>query len=112
MIDTDYQADPMLTIKDYPGHTPGSIAINLKDGGEQACFSGDVMHVPMQIHYPRWGTSLDDDPHLGIESRLRLLERCAETRTLMLPTHFVPSGGCFIARAGDGFAPEWNEAVA
>jgi hypothetical protein len=30
----------------------------------------------------------------------------------MLPTHFVPNAGCFIARAGDGFAPEWNEAVA
>src|SRR5678816_4142093 len=26
MIDSDHQPDPLLTIKDYPGHTPGSIA--------------------------------------------------------------------------------------
>jgi glyoxylase-like metal-dependent hydrolase (beta-lactamase superfamily II) len=45
MIDSDHQPDPLLTIKDYPGHTPGSIAINLKDGGKQACFSGDIMHI-------------------------------------------------------------------
>ncbi len=33
MIESDHQPDPLLTIKDYPGHTPGSIAINLKDEG-------------------------------------------------------------------------------
>jgi hypothetical protein len=52
MIDSDHQPDPMLTIKDYPGHTPGSIAINLKDGGRQACFSGDIMHHPIQVYHP------------------------------------------------------------
>jgi glyoxylase-like metal-dependent hydrolase (beta-lactamase superfamily II) len=111
-IDDGYALDDVLSVEPTPGHTLAHVAINLESRGERAIFSGDVMHVPMQIHYPHWGTSLDDDPHLGIRSRLELLERCAETRTLMLPTHFVPDAGCFIARSGDGFAPEWNEAVA
>jgi hypothetical protein len=72
-------------------------------------FSGDVMHVPLQVYYPQWGTSLDDDPQLGIRSRLHLLESCAESRTLLLPTHFVPENGCFIARSGAGFSVQWNE---
>ncbi len=66
------------------------------------------MHVPLQIYYPRWGTSLDDDPQLGVQSRLHLLESSAEHRTLVLPTHFVPGDGCFITRAGDSFGFEWN----
>ena len=111
-VDDGYALDDMLSVEPAPGHTLAHVAINLESRGERAIFSGDVMHVPLQIHYPHWGTSLDDDPHLGIRSRLGLLERCAETRTLMLPTHFVPNAGCFIARSGDGFAPQWNEAVA
>ena len=110
-VDDGYALD-MLSVEPAPGHTLAHVAINLESRGERAIFSGDVMHVPLQIHYPHWGTSLDDDPHLGIRSRLALLEGCAETRTLMLPTHFVPNAGCFIARSSDGFAPQWNEAVA
>ena len=56
MIESDHQPDPLLTIKDYPGHTPGSIAINLKDGGRQACFSGDIMHHPIQVYHPDWSS--------------------------------------------------------
>jgi glyoxylase-like metal-dependent hydrolase (beta-lactamase superfamily II) len=52
MIDSDHQPDPMLTIRDYPGHTPGSIAINLKDDGKLACFSGDIMHHPIRSITP------------------------------------------------------------
>jgi glyoxylase-like metal-dependent hydrolase (beta-lactamase superfamily II) len=111
-VDDGYALDDVLSVEPAPGHTLAHVAINLESRGQRAIFSGDVMHVPMQIHYPHWGTSLDDDPQLGIQSRLGLLERCAETRTLMLPTHFVPNAGCFIARASDGFAPEWNETVA
>ena len=111
-VDDGYTLDDVLSVEPAPGHTLAHVAINLESRGQRAIFSGDVMHVPLQIHYPHWGTSLDDDPQLGIRSRLELLERCAETRTLMLPTHFVPNAGCFIARAGDGFAPQWNETVA
>ena len=34
MIDSDHQPDPLLTIRDYPGHTPGSIIafVNTSDG--------------------------------------------------------------------------------
>jgi glyoxylase-like metal-dependent hydrolase (beta-lactamase superfamily II) len=46
MIESDHQPDPLLTITDYAGHTPGSIAIRLRDGGREACFSGDILSKP------------------------------------------------------------------
>ncbi len=107
-VDDGYTLDDMLTVEPAPGHTLAHIAIRLHSQGKRAVFSGDVMHVPLQIHYPRWGTSLDDDPQLGVQSRLHLLESCVEHRTLVLPTHFVPGDGCFITRTSEGFAFEWN----
>jgi glyoxylase-like metal-dependent hydrolase (beta-lactamase superfamily II) len=109
-VEDGYSLDGTLTVEPTPGHTLAHVAIRLASGGERALFSGDVMHVPLQIHYPQWGTSLDDDPQLGVRSRLKLLEHCAETHTRVLPTHFVPDTGCFIAHGADGFSPLWSEA--
>ena len=88
MIDSDHQPDPMLTIKDYPGHTPGSIAINLKDGGKQACFSGDIMHHPIQVYHPDWSSQFCSDQELSAKSRRKLLEDCSRKQCAALPGTF------------------------
>lgn len=108
-VDDGYTLDDTLTLLPAPGHTLAHCAIHLHSRDNRAVFSGDVMHVPLQVYYPLWGTSLDDDPQLGVRSRLHLLESCAESQTLLLPTHFVPDNGCFITRRGDGFAVKWND---
>jgi glyoxylase-like metal-dependent hydrolase (beta-lactamase superfamily II) len=108
-VDDGYTLDDTLTLLPAPGHTLAHCAIHLHSHDNRAIFSGDVMHVPLQVYYPLWGTSLDDDPQLGVRSRLHLLESCAESQTLLLPTHFIPENGCFITRRGDGFAVKWND---
>lgn len=107
-VDEGYELDGMFTVEPMPGHTLAHVAIRLRSRGQQAVFSGDVMHVPLQVHYPRWGTSLDDDPVLGVRSRLDLLESAAEDQALLLPTHFVPGNGCFIRQTSQGFTLEWH----
>ena len=108
-VDDGYTLDDTLTLLPAPGHTLAHCAIHLHSHDNRAVFSGDVMHVPLQVYYPLCGTSLDDDPQLGVRSRLHLLESCAESQTLLLPTHFIPENGCFITRRGDGFAVKWND---
>ena len=100
MIDSDHQPDPMLTIKDYPGHTPGSIAINLKDGGKQACFSGDIMHHPIQVYHPDWSSQFCSDQELSAKSRRKLLEDCVESNALLCPAHFPGANAGYIKPAG------------
>jgi glyoxylase-like metal-dependent hydrolase (beta-lactamase superfamily II) len=108
MIDSDHQPDPMLTIKDYPGHTPGSIAINLKDGGRQACFSGDIMHHPIQVYHPDWSSQFCTDQELSAKSRRRLLEDCVESGALLCPAHFPGANAGYIKREGDAFRIDWD----
>jgi glyoxylase-like metal-dependent hydrolase (beta-lactamase superfamily II) len=108
MIESDHQPDPLLTIKDYPGHTPGSIAINLRDGGRQACFSGDIMHHPIQVYHPDWSSQFCWNQAMSARSRRQLLEDCAETNALLCPAHFPGANAGYIKAAGDSFRIEWD----
>ncbi len=110
MIDSDAQPDPLLTIKDYPGHTPGSIAINLKDGGKQACFSGDIMHHPIQVYHPDWSSQFCTDQDLSAKSRRRLLEDCVASNALLCPAHFPGANAGYIKPQGNAFKIEWDVA--
>jgi len=108
MIDSDHQPDPLLTIADYPGHTPGSIAINLKDGGRQACFSGDIMHHPIQVYHPDWSSQFCSDQALSAKSRRKLLEDCSESGALLCPAHFPGANAGFIKPQGNAFRIDWD----
>jgi glyoxylase-like metal-dependent hydrolase (beta-lactamase superfamily II) len=108
MIASDEQPDPLLTIADYPGHTPGSIAINLKDGGKQATFSGDIMHHPIQVYHPDWSSQFCTDQELSARSRRKLLEDCVEANSLLCPAHFPGANAGFIKPQGDSFRIDWD----
>ena len=41
---TDQLSDGLL-IEPAPGHTPGQVIFRLLDGGEEAVFPGDTLHV-------------------------------------------------------------------
>jgi len=108
MIDSDHQPDPLLTIRDYPGHTPGSIAINLRDGGKQATFSGDIMHHPIQVYHPDWSSQFCWDQEMSARSRRKLLEDCVESNALLCPAHFPGANAGYIKPRGDSFAIDWD----
>ncbi|MBV8193771.1 MAG: MBL fold metallo-hydrolase [Alphaproteobacteria bacterium] len=108
MIDVDHQPDPLLTITDYPGHTPGSIAINLRDGGHQACFSGDIMHHPIQVYHPDWSSQFCWNQEMSAKSRRQLLEDCVESNALLCPAHFAGPNAGYVKRRGDAFAIDWD----
>jgi glyoxylase-like metal-dependent hydrolase (beta-lactamase superfamily II) len=108
MIDSDHQPDALLTLKDYPGHTPGSIAINLRDGGKQATFSGDIMHHPIQVYHPDWSSQFCWDLDLSARSRRKLLEDCAESNALLCPAHFGGANAGYVKPQGDSFRIDWD----
>ncbi len=108
MIESDHQPDPLLTIRDYPGHTPGSIAINLKDQGRQACFSGDIMHHPIQVYHPDWSSQFCWDQAMSAVSRRKLLEDCVESNALLCPAHFPGANAGYVKPEGNSFRIEWD----
>ena len=99
--------DEHLAMEPAPGHTPGTMFITLESRGARAMFCGDILHQAIQIFHPEWNSFACEDQDNARKSRRAVLERCAGSGALMLPTHFGAPFACHIDAKGDAFAPRW-----
>jgi glyoxylase-like metal-dependent hydrolase (beta-lactamase superfamily II) len=74
----------------------------IESSGQSAVITGDVMHHPCQIAYPDWGAS-DFDASQAQASRVNLIERFADSDTLIIGTHFADPVAGRIRREGTTF---------
>ena len=85
-----------------PGHTPGHVAFTFGRGKDDAVFSGDLMHSPLQARYPELSAKFDVDQAQAAVTRRNFLERYCDTDTLCCTAHFPsPSTGKIRAGATD-----------
>jgi glyoxylase-like metal-dependent hydrolase (beta-lactamase superfamily II) len=104
LVDMDHQIDDGMWLEPAPGHTIGSVVLNLHSGGAKAVLTGDVMHHPVQMVCPEWSSLACEDRAMSATTRRALLERYADTDTWIAPAHFAsPSVGRIVSR-GNGFA--------
>jgi glyoxylase-like metal-dependent hydrolase (beta-lactamase superfamily II) len=89
-----------------PGHTPGHSAFRLGRGKDDAVFSGDLMHSPIQTRYPEMSVKFDVDAAEAGKTRRSFLERYCETDTLCCTAHFPSPSIGRIKRKGNGFSCE------
>ena len=80
-----------------------NIVLNLSSGGSDAVLSGDVIHHPIQLVRPEWSSRACEDRMLSARTRLALIERYADTDTLIAPAHFASPTMGHICSHGDGF---------
>ncbi|RSS78332.1 MBL fold metallo-hydrolase [Streptomyces sp. WAC06614] len=102
--DGAHRIDEHLTLESAPGHTPGSSVLRLASRGERAVFVGDLLHNPVQILRPSCNSCFCLDPVRAAASRLRVLERAADQRELVVPAHFAGAGAVEVRREGGRFA--------
>lgn len=104
IVEDDHQIDDGMWIEPAPGHTPGHVMLNLKSGDETALMSGDVIHHPLQLVRPEWSSRACEDAAMSAVSRTAMLERIADTNTILCPAHFgSPCMGHVISKPGDGY---------
>jgi len=100
LVDDDHELDEFVHLEPTPGHTPGHCAVHLAHRGADAVITGDLIHSPIQCHYPQWNFRYDADKVQAASTRRAFLERYGETATRVLTAHFpLPSTG-LIRRAG------------
>jgi glyoxylase-like metal-dependent hydrolase (beta-lactamase superfamily II) len=97
--------DEHLSIDPHPGHTPGTVAINLASLGASAQFCGDILHHMIQVYHPEWNSFACADGDNARKSRRRVLEHCAGTGALLMPAHFGVPFVCHIDSRQGGFVP-------
>src|SRR6204780_3904606 len=89
-----------------PGHTPGHVAFTFGRGKDDAVFSGDLMHSPLQTRFPELSAKFDVDPAQAAVTRRNFLERYCDTDTLCCTAHFPSPSTGKIRRRGSGFSCE------
>ncbi len=109
LVDAGYCFDD-LTVEAAHGHSPGHSVFVLSSSGHQALFCGDAIHHAIQIYAPHWNHMADEDPHQAQATRLGLLHRCSDDKSLLFPVHFGAPHVVRVHRAGDGFNPQFIEA--
>ncbi len=103
LVEGDEQLIEGVDLMPVPGHAPGQMAVRLRSQGKEALMIADVMHQPIQVHYPSWNSKYCEDPVIATQTRRRVLDHCADHGSLMLPTHFnFPLGG-YVTRSPGGF---------
>ncbi len=56
-----------------PGHSPDHAALILAAGDDYACFSGDLLHSPIQFAHPQWNSAFCGDPRQAEVSRREMM---------------------------------------
>jgi glyoxylase-like metal-dependent hydrolase (beta-lactamase superfamily II) len=106
VVRDDFAVGDHLRILPTPGHTPGHVAFALGRAKDDAVFSGDLMHSPLQTHHPDLSPRFDVDPQLAAKTRRAFLERYCDTDTLCCTAHFPSPSTGKIRRKGNGFSCE------
>jgi glyoxylase-like metal-dependent hydrolase (beta-lactamase superfamily II) len=106
IVHHEYAIGDHVRILPTPGHTPGHIAFTFGRDKDDAVMSGDLMHSPLQTHYPELSAKFDIDQTQAAATRRSFLERYCDTDTLCCTAHFPSPSTGRIRRKGDGFACE------
>jgi glyoxylase-like metal-dependent hydrolase (beta-lactamase superfamily II) len=103
IVTNDHEIGDHVRILPTPGHTPGHVAFQLGRGKDDAVFSGDLMHSPIQTLYPEMSVKFDVDQAQAAKTRRSFLERYCDTETLCCTAHFPSPSVGKIRRKGNGF---------
>lgn len=97
-----------LILRSCPGHTPGSMMLEVAGTDHNAMFVGDVVHHPAQIYHPEWNSVFCENPEQARDTRRAVLELAASREALLVPAHFGGNHMVRVLRDGSGFRPLLN----
>jgi glyoxylase-like metal-dependent hydrolase (beta-lactamase superfamily II) len=87
-----------------PGHTPGLTVMTISSGKDKIMYIADLIHSDVILFpHPEWGFSGDTDLDIATESRKKLLQQLAETKTKAFAYHLPWPGLGFTRKESVGF---------
>lgn len=95
---------PGIMAHDTPGHTPGHMAFEIRQGSEAALVVGDAIgNGHLAFARPDWASGSDQDAETGIATRTRLLDQLATDQMAMVGFHLPEGGLGRVERKGEAY---------
>ncbi|MDP2731923.1 MAG: MBL fold metallo-hydrolase [Hoeflea sp.] len=95
---------PGVEAVDTAGHTPGHMSFMLHGGPEPVLIAGDaITHGAISFAHPSWPSGSDQDPEMGIATRLKLLDRLAADKAALAAYHLPKPGEGRVERDGTAY---------
>ena len=92
-----------LSFKPTPGHSVNHSSITLSSRGENALFSGDIFHNPVQISCPELNSIFDAFTDQARSSRLWGVEYASEHHATVFSSHFPQSSAGRVVSSGENY---------
>ncbi len=104
LFEDDQEILPGVLSRMTAGHTPGHMAFEVAMGSENIMIVGDsIVNHHVAFEKPAWAAGSDQDPELGAQTRLGLLDQLSASQMRLIGFH-LPGGGLGRAeRRGDGY---------
>jgi len=99
-IGTEHKITDEVTLFPTPGHTPGHVSVLIRSRGEEAVITGDMLHHPIQFIDPQRHGNFDMDKDQGGRTRQAFVDRFADTKTLIIGSHFAEPTSGWLVRDG------------
>jgi glyoxylase-like metal-dependent hydrolase (beta-lactamase superfamily II) len=106
LVDTDHVVCEEVRLTPTLGHTPGHVSVRISSNGEQALITGDFTHHPCQLAHPEWASAADYDAQASTATRERMFTEMADSRVLVIGTHYSPPTAGYVKRDGKVFRLE------
>jgi len=95
---------PGVEAVDTAGHTPGHMAFLLHGGSEPVLVAGDALtHFAVSFQHPAWPSGSDQDPDMGVATRLKLLDRLVADKAALTAYHLPSPGEGRVERDGTAY---------
>lgn len=86
-----------------PGHTPGHIIFHIFSGDQTITHLVDIVHSPLLVTHPDWGTQWDVNFEEGIATRKRIFDNCYNDKRMVTTCHLPWPGIGYIDKTEDGW---------
>ena len=105
LVEDGFEVAPGLILRDAPGHTPGQMLLDARDGSDRALFTADIVHHPLEMLRPHWNSVYCEEPEQARATRRAVLSDAADTGARIVPAHFGGAHSAFVVPDGEGFRP-------
>jgi glyoxylase-like metal-dependent hydrolase (beta-lactamase superfamily II) len=77
------------------------VSVLIRSRGEEAVITGDLMHHPIQLSYPRRHANFDMDKEQAAATRQAFVDRFGGRKALVIGSHFSDPTSGWIVRDGE-----------